>query len=63
MDANEKTIEPDVNPQTGYSEGFLVCAKDFGCRVTPRSEGRRATIMKEYEQVQRELFLQFEDPV
>ena len=63
LDANGKTVDPDINPQTGYSEGFLVCAKGFRCRVTPRSEGRRATIMNEYEQAQSEVFSQFEDPV
>lgn len=38
---NGNTVEPNINPETGYSEGFLVCAKGFGCRIAPRSEARR----------------------
>lgn len=61
MGEDGKPVAPDVDPQTGYSEGFLVCAKDFGCRITVRSEKRRATILGEYEQAQ-EVFSQFDDP-
>lgn len=60
LDDCGNTIEPDFDPRTGYSEGFLVCAKDFPCRITPRSEARRATIMKEYEEAARDVFSQFE---
>lgn len=63
MSENGNTVEPNINPETGYSEGFLVCAKGFGCRIAPRSEARRVTIMREYEQAQREVFSLFEDPV
>ncbi|KAL3481005.1 cytochrome P450 [Aspergillus californicus] len=61
-DDKGEAIEPDFNPQTGYSEGFLVCAKDFSCRITPRSEARRATIMREFEEAQEGVFAQFECP-
>lgn len=63
LDENGKSVEPDTDPETGYSEGFLVCAKEFGCRIAARSEMRRETIMKEYEQARREVFSQFEDPI
>ncbi|KKA19811.1 Cytochrome P450 [Rasamsonia emersonii CBS 393.64] len=50
LDSSGKPIEPDVDPITGYSEGFLVCANPFPCKITPRSEARRDTIMKEFAQ-------------
>lgn len=62
LDENGKLVELNIDLETGYSEGFLVCAKDFGCRIAPRLEARRETIMKEFEQAQREVFSQFEDP-
>ncbi|EKG10438.1 Cytochrome P450 [Macrophomina phaseolina MS6] len=41
---SEKTgAEPvDVDPQTGYSEGFLHCAKPFACEVRVRGENETA---------------------
>lgn len=54
--------EPDFNPSTGYSEGFLVCARPFECEITPRSEGRRATIMREFEVAQREVLERYDEP-
>ncbi|KAL4772057.1 cytochrome P450 [Aspergillus nidulans var. acristatus] len=62
VDESGKMIEPDLDPRTGYSEGFLVCANDFPCRVIPRSEARRETIMKEYQRAQEEVFSRFESP-
>jgi cytochrome P450 len=62
-DEGGKPVEPDLDPRTGYSEGFLVCAKDFPVMIKPRSEARRATIMREYERAQREVFSQFDRPV
>lgn len=61
LDEKGKPVEPDLDPETGYSEGFLVCAKDFGCRVAPRSDARRATIMREYEQAREEVFARFDN--
>lgn len=61
LDEKKRLIEPDFNPETGYSEGFLVCAKDFGCRVTPRSEARRTTVMREYDQAREEVFARFDN--
>ncbi|KAH8804413.1 putative cytochrome P450 [Xylogone sp. PMI_703] len=60
VDEKGNTIEPSFDPETDYSEGFLVCAKDFPCIIMPRSEARRRTIMKEYENAQQEIFAQFD---
>ena len=59
-DANGASIEPNFDPQTGYSEGFLVCARDFPCEIKPRSDARQATIMREYEQAQKDVFSRFD---
>jgi cytochrome P450 family 619 len=60
VDGAGQVVEPDFNPETGYSEGFLVCARDFACRISPRSEIRRETIMREYEKAQKEVFSKYE---
>ncbi|QKX58383.1 uncharacterized protein TRUGW13939_05505 [Talaromyces rugulosus] len=60
QDEKDQPIESDFSPETGYSEGFLVCARDFPCVIKPRSEARRMTIMKEYESAQRETFSRFD---
>jgi hypothetical protein len=39
----------DVDPITGYSEGFLLCAKDFKRKVEVRTQGKRDTILREFE--------------
>ncbi|EXJ68791.1 uncharacterized protein A1O5_07722 [Cladophialophora psammophila CBS 110553] len=54
-------VEPDTDPITGYSEGFLVCAKHFPCKITVRSEMRRETIMREFQRAQEEVFHKYED--
>lgn len=58
VDDQGNVVEYDFSPATGYSEGFLVCAKDFPCKITPRSEARRVTIMDEFERAQ-EVFSRF----
>ncbi|CBF76209.1 cytochrome P450 [Aspergillus nidulans FGSC A4] len=62
VDESGKVIEPDLDPRTGYSEGFLVCANDFPCRIMPRSEAKRESIMREYQRAQEEVFSRFESP-
>ncbi|KAL3450789.1 cytochrome P450 [Aspergillus insuetus] len=62
VDERGEVVESDFNPETGYSEGFLVCAKDFPCRIRPRSEARRETVMREFERVQEAVFSRFECP-
>ncbi|KAK5019379.1 hypothetical protein LTR16_000571 [Cryomyces antarcticus] len=61
-DASGNAIEPDVSNETGYSEGFLVCAHPFAAKVTPRSEARRATIMREFKNAEVEVFSKYQVP-
>jgi cytochrome P450 family 619 len=60
--SGKKGVEPDFDPTTGYSEGFLVCARPFECEITTRSEARKATIMREYEEVDREVLARYDSP-
>lgn len=55
-----KIVEPDTDPRTGYSEGFLVCAKPFKCNIEARSEAKSATIEKEYAAAKADIFSRFE---
>lgn len=52
--------ELDIDPRTGYSEGFLVCAKPFPCDIEVRSEARRKTIDREFAEAKKNVFSQFE---
>lgn len=60
-DEKGQPVEYDFSPETGYSEGFLVCARDFPCVIKPRSEARVATIMKEFEVAQKDVFSRYDD--
>lgn len=60
-DASGKPSTPDVDPKTGYSEGFLVCAKDYPLRLRVRSDARHETIVKEFEEAKRDIFAAFEN--
>lgn len=53
-----KVNNPD--PVDGYHQGFLYCAKDYGCKVTVRSEAIRQTILREYAEAQDSVFSKFE---
>ena len=58
-DNSGHAIEPDTDPETGYSEGFLVCAKDYELRVRVRSEKRRETIVREFEEAKKDVFSKY----
>lgn len=60
VDESGGTIEPDTNPRTGYSEGFLVCAKPFKCKIEVRSEAKRRTIDREYAEAKADIFSRFD---
>jgi cytochrome P450 family 619 len=60
IDASGKTLEPDINYATGWSEGLVTFPKEFPCRIIPRSPDRVRTIMKEFDQAQAEIFCKYE---
>ena len=45
-------VSSDISPETGASQGFLHCPKDYECAIKIRSEAKRATIIKEFEEAQ-----------
>jgi hypothetical protein len=59
VDEQGKAIEPDVDPQKAYSEGFLVCAKNFPARFRIRNDKAREVIENEWEEA-KIIFANFE---
>jgi cytochrome P450 len=49
----------DVNPETGISQGFMHCVKDYEAMVTVRGDEKRKTIERELEASQ-EVFARYE---
>ena len=58
--AKEGAEPIDTDLRTAYLEGLLCCAKPFECAIEPRSEERWETIMREFEQVNEEVFAKYE---
>lgn len=54
-----RLIPIDTDPVTGYTEGFLVCPKEFACRISPRSKKRADTIMREFDVADRDIFSKY----
>ena len=52
--------EIDVEFATGYSEGFLCCAKPFEADIRVRGNARKDTILKEFAAAEAEVFAKFE---
>ena len=50
--AKQDGVLGDASAERGSSQGFLHGPKDYGCRIRVRSEEKRATIMKEFEEAQ-----------
>ena len=44
--------EINTSAETGLSQGFLHCVKEYGSSITLRSEARRDTILREFEEAQ-----------
>ena len=61
VDANGRFAENDSDPVSGYHQGFLYCAKSYGCKPIVRSEQIRETILKEYAIAEETVFSQFAD--
>lgn len=59
-DESGSVTQPDLDAATGYCEGFLVCANDFGAEFRVRGDKRNETILKEFEEAERDVFGQFE---
>ncbi|XHF97147.1 hypothetical protein AWENTII_000749 [Aspergillus wentii] len=49
----------DIDPESGASQGFLHCPKDYGCGVRLRSPEKGETIVREFREA-REVFERFD---
>ena len=58
-DGGEEVNETD--PVEGYHQGFLYCAKPYGCTPVVRSEEHRETILREFEEAEKSIFSIFEE--
>lgn len=58
-DESGRTVTPDVDPATGYCEGFLVCAYDFPAEFEVRGEERGEAILREFGEAERDVFPRF----
>lgn len=59
LDESGQEIPVETDPQTAYSEGFLVCAHDFPARFEIRGEERRKTVLREFGEAEK-LFAKYE---
>ena len=51
----------NMDPVEGYHQGFLYCAKPYGCKPVVRSEEHRETILREFEEAEQRVFSKFEE--
>lgn len=52
-------IDPD--PVTGYHNGFLYCAKEYGCKPRVRSDMVRETVIREFQEAKQNVFNRFDE--
>ena len=64
MAKDEKTgqpIVPDTSIVTGYREGLTASANNFPVSMTVRSEKRRETIQRAYEQARQDVLEEYDE--
>ena len=59
LDGRGQAVPIDMSPETGYTDGFLRCAKPFEAEIKVRSEARKATIFEEFSRAE-EVFSRYE---
>ncbi|MCJ1403644.1 hypothetical protein MMC11_006867 [Xylographa trunciseda] len=57
--SQDASLISDTSAETGSSQGFMHCVKDYGCRIELRAEAKRATIERERREAQ-EIFDRFD---
>uniref|UniRef100_A0A4E9E815 Cytochrome P450 n=1 Tax=Gibberella zeae TaxID=5518 RepID=A0A4E9E815_GIBZA len=61
-DAQGRPVAMNLDPMTGYTEGTIVMPKPFKACIKVRSERRRETILREFEEAENNVFAQFDLP-
>jgi cytochrome P450 family 619 len=59
-DKDGKIIEPNIDMATGWEEGMVLYREEVPCKVVPRSQARVETILREFAQVERDVFAKYE---
>lgn len=54
-------VRNDADPVSGYYQGFLYCAKPYGCKPVVRSERIRETVEREFAEAQEKVFAAFKE--
>lgn len=60
LDSSGSPIAINCDPATGYTDGFLRCAKPYAVQIKARSEDRQRTILAEFECAEREVFNKYD---
>jgi len=61
-DEEGNVIEPDISHETGYEGGIIVTPRPFSCELRPRSEKRKATILHEFVEAEKNVFPKYQTP-
>lgn len=56
-----RSLKNDADPVSGYHQGFLYCAKPYGCKPVVRSERIRETVEREFAEAQEKVFAAFKE--
>ncbi|KAF2993165.1 hypothetical protein E8E13_000352 [Curvularia kusanoi] len=59
--ATGEPIVPDINPETGYSEGLVLCVDDFPVEMKVRSAIRRKVIEESYDAACIDVFAKYDE--
>ncbi|KAI3317331.1 cytochrome P450 [Xylariaceae sp. AK1471] len=54
-----KALPVNPDPVTGYHNGFLYCPKDYDCQPIIRSNRVRETVLREFDEVEKNIFSRF----
>lgn len=60
LDYKGDPIPIDSNPVTGYTDGFLRCARPYAVCIKPRSKERQRTIQAEFDRAEKEVFSHYD---
>lgn len=60
-DERGKPVVNEADPVDGYHQGFMYCAKPYGCKAVVRSEEIRETVEREFEEAERDVFAKYEE--
>lgn len=60
LDERGIPVRVDASAESGYTDGFVICAKPFQAQLQVRSAARKETILAEFANEAQSVFSQFE---